>query len=108
MTQSPGRDVDDSGNTSMKQGRVRLCNCQILACHVITSCPSPPALWVRGVSQLLNTPSCDCDRRSSAWAFTCHNVCAKLTSTSIGGVCGDKSSVASIGAMRESGSYADC
>src|SRR5262245_16570202 len=104
MTQSPGLDAADSGNTSMKQGRVRLCNCQILACHTITSSPSPPAMLVRGVSQLLNAPSWDCDTRSSTRAFTRHSVCAKPTSTSSGSDGADKTGVGNIGDMGEAGS----
>src|SRR5262245_43932579 len=108
MTQSPGRAAADSGSTSIKQGRVKLCNCQMLACHVVTSSPSPSAMCVRTVSQLLSAPGCDFDRRSSAWVLTRHRVCAKFTSTSSGGDGGDQTGVAGIGDTGEAGSETGC
>src|SRR5262245_35976600 len=103
-TQSSGRDADGSGNTSMKQGRVKLCNCQTLACHVMTSRPSPLAVFVKLVSQLANAPRLDGDTRSSTWAFTRHSVCARLTSASGGGDGGTNAGVGSTGARDDAGS----
>src|SRR5215471_2704062 len=96
MTQSPGRDAAGSGSTSMRQERVTACSCQIPAGHAMTSSPSPPAAFVSTVSQLLNAPDWACDTSASAWAFTRHNTCARLTSTASGGDGGDKTGVAGI------------
>src|SRR5712691_1407973 len=103
-TQISGRDADGSGSTSMKQGRVKLCNCQILACHVMTSRPSPLAVFVKLVSQLVNAPRWDGDALSSTLAFTRHSVWARPASASCGGDGGTNAGVASIGATEDAGS----
>src|SRR5262249_49579192 len=91
----------------MKQGRVKLCNCQILVCHVMTSRPSPFAVFVKIVSQLVNPPRWNRVPCSSAWIFARQSVCARPTSISSGDGGGTNTGMASIGATGEVGSETD-
>src|SRR5215831_8858132 len=88
----------------MRQGRVTLCNCQMPACHTMTSNPRPTATFGITASQLVEAPNRDGETRASAWVFTRHSACARLTSTSRGGAGGDKTAVATMGDTGAAGS----
>ena len=88
----------------MKQGRVTLGKCQILVCHVMTSSPSPFAVFVSSVSQGVNAPRRAGAPCPSAWIFVLQSVWTRPISISNGGDGGTSTGVGSTGATGEAGS----